>query len=232
MNESIANKLKAWAAKFNDRQYFKEDPIAFPRHFAEKLSDGSACVQDVEIAGILSSHLAWGRREMIVRDSKRLFDEMQWSPYEYVMNGRWKSDEASLHRTVKWSEIAEICSRLKRIYSCSASIEPLTVNEIRTEIFGAREDRNAANKKINMFRRWMVRDDGKVDLGIWKNTDKKDLLIPLDVHVHRSALELGLTHRNSTDFKTVIEITDAFKEIFPDDPCLGDFALFGHGIIG
>lgn len=232
MSESIVNSLKDWAVKYNDIQYFKEDPIAFPRHFVERLTDGKACKQDVEIAGILAAHLAWGRREMIVRDSKRLFNEMNWAPYEYVMNGRWKNDNMSLHRTIKWSEIAEICSRLKGIYSDIPSIEPLTVNEIRTNIFGAKNDKNAANKKINMFRRWMVRDDGKVDLGIWKDTDKKELLIPLDVHVHRSALELGLTKRNSTDLKTVIEITDAFREIFPNDPCLGDFALFGHGIIG
>ena len=27
-----------------------------------------------------------------------------------------------------------------------------------------------------------------------------------------------------------MEITDAFREIFPDDPCKGDFALFGYGV--
>lgn len=231
--DSIArNKLIAWAEKYNDRRYFIEDPIAFPRQFAERIPTGQACIQDVEIAGLLSAHLAWGRRSMIVRDSRRLFDQMDDRPYEYVMNGLYKDDPVSLHRTIKWSEIAAICSRLREIYLHADSIEQMTVSQMRTDIFGAKQDRNAANKKINLFRRWMVRDDGRVDLGLWKNSDKRSLLIPLDVHVHQSALELGLTVRRCTDMKTVEEITDAFGEIFPLDPCLGDFALFGHGIAG
>lgn len=230
MDSMTVEKLRNWADKYNDIRYFTTDPIAFPRKFAERMEGGGAVLQDVEIAGLLAAHLAWGRREMIVRDSERLFEEMRWHPYEYVMDGNWKNDPVSLHRTIKWSEIASICARLRRIYGGLDSVETLTVAEIRREIFGSADDANAANKKINMFRRWMVRDDGKVDLGLWKHSDKKDLLIPLDVHVHRSALELGLTCRKGTDLKTTLEITDAFREIFPSDPCKGDFALFGHGI--
>lgn len=232
MDNTLKCKLTLWAEKYNDPIYFEKDPIAFPRHFSSKLEEGGACLQDVEIAGLLSAHLAWGRREMIVRDSGRLFDEMGWKPYEYVMDGEWRSDPVSLHRTVKWSEIAAICSRLKDIYRQLPSVETLTIEEIRCGIFGSSPDRNAADKKINMFRRWMVRDDGRVDLGLWKNSSKKELLIPLDVHVHNTALELGLTKRTSPDKRTVLEITDSFREIFPEDPCKGDFALFGHGIAG
>ena len=76
----------------------------------------------------------------------------------------------------------------------------------------------------------MVRDDGKVDLGVWKHSSKADLLIPLDVHVYEMAAEIGLTSRKQKDIVTVREITDAFREIFPDDPCKGDFALFGYGL--
>ena len=81
-----------------------------------------------------------------------------------------------------------------------------------------------------MMRRWMVRDDGKVDLGLWKKTDKRDLLIPLDVHVYTQAVALNLTERKPKDLSTAMEITAAFREIFPEDPCLGDFALFGYGV--
>lgn len=232
MDNRTADRLQAWAEKYNDIRYFTTDPIAFPRTFAQRMTVGQASLQDVEIAGLFAGHLAWGRREMIVRDSERLFDEMKWKPYEYVMEGNWRKDPVSLHRTIKWSEIAGICERLRDIYRQTDSIETLTIAEIRRDIFGSRDDANAANKKINMFRRWMVRDDGKVDLGLWKHSNKSELLIPLDVHVHRSALELGLTTRKGTDMKTVVEITDAFREIFPTDPCKGDFALFGHGIAG
>ncbi len=167
---------------------------------------------------------------MIVRDCGRMFDEMCWKPYDYVMAGDWRDENASLHRTVKWSEFAAICSRLRELYMQSGSIEGLSDTDIRCKVFGQKEDCKAPNKKISMMRRWMVRDDGKVDLGLWKNSDKKKLILPLDVHVYGQATSLGLTSRKQKDIVTAREITDAFLEVFPDDPCKGDFALFGYGV--
>ena len=76
----------------------------------------------------------------------------------------------------------------------------------------------------------MVRDDGKVDFGLWKNSSPDGLVIPLDVHVYEQARANGLTSRRQKDLVTALEITDAFREIFPGDPCKGDFALFGYGV--
>ena len=229
MDERLRERLIGWADKYNDKEYFKEDPVIFPRHFASGM-DGGFTLADVEIAALIAAHLAWGRRSMIVRDCTRAFDEMCWKPYEYVMNGEYRDEDASLHRTVKWSEFAAICRRLREIYSTTDSIEAMTNGQIRTMIFGRKADPKAPDKKINMMRRWMVRDDGKVDLGVWRHSDKKDLLIPLDVHVYETAASLGLTTRKQKGIVTVMEITSAFREIFPDDPCKGDFALFGYGI--
>ena len=222
--------LIGWAEEYNDPKYFQEDPIIFPTQFARKYETGEASVADVEIAALLSAHLAWGRRAMIVRDCGRMFDEMCWKPYDYVMNGEYRNENVSLHRTIKWSEFAAICTRLKGIYDKTGSIEGLTDSQIRTGIFGQKEDRKAPNKKISMMRRWLVRDDGKVDLGVWKNSDKKGLILPLDVHVYAQATALGLTGRKQKDIVTAQEITDAFREIWPEDPCKGDFALFGYGV--
>ena len=230
MKASTKEKLICWAHKYNDPVYFREDPIAFPRIFAEKYAAGDACLADIEIAAVLSAHLAWGRRAMIVRDCGRMFDEMQWKPYDYVMSGEYRSEEISLHRTIKWSEFAGICGRLKDIYSETGTLEGLSASDFRVKVYGQKEDKRAPNKKINMMRRWLVRDDGKVDLGVWKNSDKKDLILPLDVHVYEQASGLGLTQRKQKDIITAQEITDTFREIFPDDPCLGDFALFGYGV--
>lgn len=218
--------LRSYAAKYNDLQYFKEDPIIIPRHFSEKLSKGEASLKDVEVAAVIAAHLAWGRRNIIVRDCKRAMDQMNWSPYDYIMKGDYRNDNCSLHRTIKWCEFAAICSRLKEHYLKYDSISTLSPDQMRTSIFGQKSDPKAANKKIHMLRRWMVRDDGKVDLGLWHNIDKNDLIIPLDVHVHRSSLSLEITSRNSTDIKTAKEITEYLKEVFPGDPTLGDFALF------
>ena len=222
--------LTGWAHEYNDPKYFQEDPIIFPTKFAGMLRNGEASLADVEISALLASHLAWGRRSMIVRDCDRMLEEMCWKPYDYVMNGEYRDEDASMHRTIKWKDFAGICSRLKGIYSTQDSIEGLTDTEIRCLIFGQKEDRKAPNKKISMMRRWLTRDDGKVDLGVWKDSDKKDLILPLDVHVYDQATALGLTSRRQKDIVTAREITDAFREIWPDDPCLGDFALFGYGV--
>ena len=230
MDLQLKEKLVFWADKYNDPQYFVEDPIAFPREFARKHAAGNSCVADIEIAALLSAHLAWGRRAMIVRDCERMFDQMEWKPYDYVMNGEYRDEDASLHRTIKWSEFAGICRRLRELYLKQDSLEGLNDAAFRTYVFGQKEDRKAANKKINMMRRWLVRDDGKVDIGIWKCTDKKSLVLPLDVHVYNQATALGLTLRKQKDIVTAQEITDVFRGIFPDDPCLGDFALFGYGV--
>ena len=226
MEAILADKLRSWADRYNNPEYFKEDPIAFPRLFAQK----GASLQDVEVAAVFAAHFAWGRRSMIVRDCNRLFDEMSWQPYDYVMKGCWRCDSASAHRTVRWSEVAAICARLKEFYGKAPSLEALDASRMRTEVFGQKEDPKAANKKIHMMRRWMVRRDGIVDLGLWKDTDPASLIIPLDVHVYDEAAALGLTSRRSKDYATALQITDAFREIWPQDPCLGDFALFGYGI--
>ena len=230
MDGQLKTKLIGWAEKYNDPLYFQEDPIAFPRHFAELYRQGKASLADVEIAAVLSSHLAGGRRAMIVRDCRRMFDQMQWKPYDYVMGGCYRDEDASLHRTIKWSEFAGICGRLRDIYSERESLEGLTDNEFRCRVYGRKEDAKAPNKKISMMRRWLVRNDGKVDLGVWKESDAKGLILPLDVHVYGQAVALGLTSRRQKDIVTAREITDAFKEIWPEDPCKGDFALFGYGV--
>ena len=222
--------LIAWAEEYNDPKYFQEDPIIFPTGFASRYAEGEASLADIEISALLSAHLAWGRRAMIVRDCGRMFDEMCWKPYEYVMNGEYRNENVSLHRTIKWSEFAAICGRLKEIYSVTDSLEGLSDTDFRCRVFGQKEDRRAPNKKISMMRRWLVRDDGKVDLGVWRKTDKSSLIVPLDVHVYSQASELGLTGRRQKDIVTAQEITDAFREIWPEDPCIGDFALFGYGV--
>ena len=226
MKESVARQLIEWAETYNDPKYFETDPIVFPREFVRR----GASLQDIEIAAVFSAQFAWGRRSMIVRDLERLFDEMEWQPLQYVNAGDWRSDATSIHRTVKWSDVAGICHRLREWYSWHQSLEGLSQDEMRTTVFRQKSDPRAANKKINMMRRWMVRNDGIVDLGLWKKTSPADLIIPLDVHVYDEAVALGLTKRKPKDLATALQITDAFREIWPDDPVKGDFALFGYGV--
>jgi uncharacterized protein (TIGR02757 family) len=87
----------------------------------------------------------------------------------------------------------------------------------------------SACKRWFMYLRWMVRNDA-VDLGLWPELGAHRLIIPVDTHMHRVALGLGLTRRNSADLKTALEITRAFKVVCPDDPVRYDFCLTRLGI--
>ena len=226
MNETTAERLREWAAKYNDIKYFTEDPIAFPREFIRR----GAGQKDIEIAALFAAHFAWGRRSMIVRDLERFFDYLEWKPLDYVLSQDYRDDDTSIHRTIKWKDTAAICAALRTVFSRGESLSEMDAATLRSRIFGSAPDPNAANKKIHLMRRWMVRRDGKVDLGLWKNISPAELIIPLDVHVHTQAVELGLTDRKSKDYRTALQITRALEEVFPYDPCLGDYALFGYGV--
>lgn len=87
-------------------------------------------------------------------------------------------------------------------------------------------------KRLNMYLRWMVRKDKHgVDFGIWKKIKPSQLLIPLDVHVDRTARQLGLIKSKQTNWQTVLELTENLKAFDPKDPVKYDFALFGLSVI-
>ncbi len=91
--------------------------------------------------------------------------------------------------------------------------------------------KNSSAKRINMFLRWMVRNDqAGVDFGIWKSISPSLLCCPLDVHVGNVARELKLLERKQDDWKAVEELTARLREFDPKDPVKYDFALFGLGI--
>jgi uncharacterized protein (TIGR02757 family) len=90
-------------------------------------------------------------------------------------------------------------------------------------------EKRSAMKRLNLFLRWMVRSDA-VDPGGWTGVNPSDLLIPLDTHMHKISLSMGFTKRKQSDIKTVIEVTDALRQISPNDPIKYDFVLTRFGI--
>jgi uncharacterized protein (TIGR02757 family) len=91
--------------------------------------------------------------------------------------------------------------------------------------------KNASAKRLNMFLRWMVRNDKQgIDFGIWKGIPAKALYIPLDVHTGNVARKLGLLKRKQNDWKAVLELTDNLRQFDASDPVKYDFALFGLGV--
>lgn len=77
---TVAERLRLLAMEYNSPEYFITDPISIPKHFFLLYKNKEATLQDIEISAVIAAHLAWGRREMIVRDCRRAMDEMQWNP--------------------------------------------------------------------------------------------------------------------------------------------------------
>lgn len=219
------------AHQYHTADFIKSDPIQFP-HAYDKL-------QDIEISGLLTAYISFGRRSMIIDAAHRLNKIMGHQPYTYVLSKQWETDfsnsDKTFYRTLNHQKMAEMFVFLYSVYSQHESMEAWMINKstglpIDTLLDGLGLSKTSAQKKLNMFLRWMIRKDSPVDIGCWKQLHARDLIIPLDTHVHQMALELGITQSKTASFKTAQQITDYFKTIFPDDPCFGDFALFGFGV--
>ena len=102
----------------------------------------------------------------------------------------------------------------------------------RTRKHIASPEKNSTCKRLNMFLRWMVRNDNKgVDFGIWKKLSPAQLICPIDLHVARVAKKFGLVTRKQTDWLSALELTDHLRTLDQNDPVKYDFALFGLGVI-
>jgi uncharacterized protein (TIGR02757 family) len=85
-------------------------------------------------------------------------------------------------------------------------------------------------KRLLLFMRWMVRGPDGVDLGLWR-IDPALLLVPVDVHIHKLAYNLGFTRRPSPSWRTTEEITRALARFDPADPTKYDFSLCHMGML-
>ncbi|MDR0618912.1 MAG: TIGR02757 family protein [Bacteroidales bacterium] len=231
--------------RYNTPAFIKDDPVQFPRRYSVK--------QDIEIVSFIVAHISWGKRVMILRNAEKMLALMGSSPYEYVINGRYRRlGTANIHRTFFQNDLKYFLAGFERILQKHASLEDfLAVNNAANAWDTARlfldemlkangglsnryclpvNPENSALKRINMALRWLVRNDGIVDMGIWHILKQSELYIPLDVHAARTARSLGLLKRRSNDRKAVEELTCALRQFCPEDPVKYDFALFGVGV--
>lgn len=248
MDNKTKELLLEWAKVYNTSSFIKDDPVQFPHRFTEK--------RDIEISGFLTAWISFGRREHILKKAEELHALMGESPYQFIRNGettfaplrnRPPKARDTFYRFYTYQDLYQLCCRLKEVYDRYDSMEDALVDGVdgavcEDPILKLRQLFSGINgipvlggtsacKRLAMFLRWMVRRDGIVDLGIWRRAvDQRGLIIPLDTHVHQISLRLGLTSQKTATMKTAREITDALAELFPDDPCLGDFALFGYDI--
>lgn len=234
---------------YNRPDFITSDPIQIPHQFSKK--------EDIEIAGFLSATIAWGNRKSIINNANKMMTLLEHSPYDFVMHHQ-ESDleklESFVHRTFNGIDFISFIKSLQHIYKNHNGLEAVfakhaekqslqhaihhfkhTFFEIehlkRTEKHVSDPLKKSAAKRINMFLRWMVRNDSTgVDFGIWRSLSPSQLSCPLDVHSGNVARKLGLLKRKQNDGKALLELDAALRKLDTKDPVKYDFALFGLGV--
>ncbi len=244
--------LESKVKQYNHPSFIPSDPISVPHRFSKK--------QDIEIAGLFAAIFAWGNRTTIIRKSNELMTAMDNAPYDFCSHHQPKDLKRLLefkHRTFNATDLLYFIRFLQNHYQRNESLEtaflsPQTGKQDcmknglsafytlffsledapqRTQKHIATPQKNAACKRLNMYLRWMVRQDKNgVDFGLWKKISPADLICPVDLHVSRVAQRFGLITRGQTDWTTAMELTDALRKMDKTDPVKFDFALFGLGV--
>lgn len=247
--DSLKDFLEEYYQKYNNTNYIETDPIQIPHLFSQK--------ENIEIAGFLAATLAWGNRTAIIKSAHKLIALLENNPYEFLMSAS-KDDidklNSFVYRTFNITDLRFFLRSLQNIYQHKGGLEKIFTDgyqidntiysglanfrkiffevdyETRSEKHVANVLKNSSCKRLNMFLRWMVRNDNAgVDFGIWKNIPTSELKIPLDLHSGNVARNLGLLTRTQNDWKAVVELTRKLHSFDPNDPVKYDFALFGYG---
>ncbi len=247
---SLKDFLDSKVEQFNRPGFIELDPISIPHRYKKK--------QDIEIAGLIAAMLAWGQRKTIINKGKELLEMMENSPHEFLLHHKENDLKPFIkfkHRTFNTTDTLYFIDALRNIYRKHQSLEeaflvsPTDGNvekglihfhhlffslehaPARTRKHISTPERKSACKRLNMYLRWMVRQDNKgVDFGLWKKISPGQLVCPLDLHVERVARKLKLLSGSQANWQTAIELTNNLKLLDPLDPVKYDFALFGLGI--
>jgi len=235
--------------EYNNTNFIDTDPVQIPHLYTLK--------EDIEIAGFLAATIAWGNRKMIINNAKKMMALMGNSPYDFILNHNeehLEKLEDFVHRTFNGQDFKCFIKNLKHIYTNHNGMESVfseniinnqtapaitrfkkiffeNDNLLRTHKHISDPEKGSAAKRINMYLRWMVRQDNNgVDLGIWKTISTSTLSCPLDVHSGNVARKLGLITRKQNDGKSLLELDTNLRKFDPKDPAKYDFALFGLGV--
>ena len=252
MDQLLKEKLRKLADKYENPEFIKKDPSQFLRWYPieDKLN--------VEVAGFIAAMFAFGNRDQFnnrIRRILQLADETSGSIYKWIISDAYKTTfEKGIKKYYRFysyddvqtflGEIIYVLKEYKTIGDCikerwediqEAQVGNLDLCDAISMTFPISKlvprGKTTGNKKIQMFLRWMVRQNSPVDVGFWDWYSPRDLLMPLDVHVMEEAKNLGLLPQEArATRKTAKLLAEAFKEIWPEDPIKGDYALFGLGV--
>lgn len=250
---ALKKKLSALAAKYETKSFTDNDPSRVLRRYT--------ATGDIETASFIGAMLAFGRRDQFLAKTDFILDTsdvyggpVEWilsKKYSLVFNGKKTCADRKFYRFYSYEDMGKLFRALGKILEKEPAPgeffkkefmkmkdnqpQPVPLASVISSAFPdcpiVPQGKNTANKRINMFLRWMVRKNSPVDLGLWDWYDPASLVIPLDTHVLQEAERLGLIPPKSPGtLKTALYLTEVFRQIWPDDPCRGDFALFGLGV--
>ncbi len=248
VDPNIKALLDEKSALYNQPCFIETDPIFVPHQYTIK--------EDIEISAFFAATLAWGGRPTIIKNSLRLMEIMGHAPYEFVMEHKdhhLNLLDGFVHRTFQAVDAKFFIKALQHIYSQPGGMEQVFTNAVsehsvlpaiahfhqiffsinhpsRTRKHVSNPDNGSPAKRINMFLRWMVRNDNKgVDFGLWKGIRPSQLSCPLDLHTGNTARHLGLISSKQNGLKALHQLDHHLRAMDPEDPVKYDFALFGMG---
>jgi uncharacterized protein (TIGR02757 family) len=253
------NDLKKFLDKkviqFNDPSFIKDDPISIPHLFTLKQDiEIAGFFASIFAWGIRKTII--NKCKLLLQ----LMDNAPHDFCIHHTDDDLKKLERFCHRTFNDTDLLFFISFLKFHYSQNISLESAFINSrtisrkdnvienalngfynyffsleyvpSRTRKHIASPQKKSTCKRLNMYLRWMVRNDGKgVDFGIWKKISPSELICPVDLHVARVARHFNLIKRKPTDWLAAMELTEALRKFDDLDPVKYDFALFGLGVL-
>ena len=240
--------LEALYERYNGPAFLTPDPVEVLYPYGE--------TAEREIVAFIAASLAYGRAGLIKKSLSRVLPLLGPSPRSFLL----AADRPSLterfrgfrHRFTDEEDLVDLLFALGALIRDRGSLERAFadglspqgrshlalvpfVGLIRSRTGGrpnsllADPSGGSACKRLHLFLKWMVRCDA-VDPGGWTVLRPASLVVPLDTHMHRIGLELGLTARRQADLKAALEMTEAFALVCPDDPARYDFVLARFGI--
>ncbi len=238
---TIKELLEEIYLRYNRRESVHPDPLEFLYRYS--------CVEDREIAGLVASGLAYGRVRSILNSVEKVLTILGDHPSRYLSEIPQKKLEEKLkpfrHRFTSGADVAVLLRSAASVQHSHGLVGNLlaeltegagyleALDELTVRLGGGYllpgPARGSACKRLHLFMRWMVRTD-EVDPGGWEMISPADLVVPVDVHMHRIGQCLGFTERKNADGRTALEITEGFRKILPEDPVKYDFCLTRYGI--
>lgn len=240
--------LKDVYGLYHKREFVHPDPLEFLYDYKN--------IRDREIVALIASGLAYGRVAQILKSVSQVLRKLGPSPCDFLMSSGDQDIARTFinfkHRFTTGRELSDMLINTKAaikkygsLNECFLSslggnspsvlsalpqfVENLTGGSRRPSSLLPQPSRGSACKRLNLFLRWMVRND-VVDPGGWDGVDQKLLIVPLDTHMYKIGRRLKFTERKTADLRTALEITKGFANIVPEDPVKYDFSLTRIGI--